>query len=138
MQACSLHFLCQILCELRQWQHTQDVHRLKPDKIPGLRRRSGHQAPTLTKNLQLERENHLPPMGIPKPYPQGRPHAQKYLVNLKQTSCFCILLVLFWYFLLFVLNLFLFEKEKEGHEIGWVERLERVGELERIWSKYLV
>lgn len=45
-------------CRHRLWQHEQNLHRFKPDRIPALRWGSGHRLPSLTKKLSLI-DNHL-------------------------------------------------------------------------------
>ena len=75
----------------RTWQHTQDLHRCKPDWVSALRGGSGHGVPPLTKKLfaidtcwQMEKSVFLYRMSLGiSTILQGRAHTKDNLTNTK-------------------------------------------------------
>lgn len=89
--------------ELRLWQHTLDLHRVTPDKIPERRKRSGQKVPSLTKNLFAidtcwKRKESVFCNGVPLETLQAG-----LMLNTCKTESifFCTLFASFWFFVCF-------------------------------------
>lgn len=58
---------------------------------------------------------------------QGRPHAQRWLANAKQTPCYFV-----WHFCVLLSGIYLIVLKEWEHAVGWAGRW---GRSERIWRR---
>lgn len=100
----------------RLWQHTQNLHRFKPEGIPSTETGKWHLTPNNKSYLQLillAKENSVYSNGISLDIDLGKPQAQEQLTNPKLTQCYfgglCILfsfVITFFFFTFLVFYLF--------------------------------
>lgn len=125
----------------RQWQHIQDLHRFKQDKIPAWQR-NGHKIPLLTKELFAFDPSGKEKTTFSKELPLGisyQPHSMpKNHLLIQNRLHFCGLFVFFFCLILYfsvcffiLLSFFCcficcLERKSRRHRVGWVGRWGRI------------